>query len=515
MGAFMGGSANPVNTHNEVWDTSGLAWVVMTQPLIKTDTLSVNADITDRAARLVGKVETNSNVPDTLVSGDITTATPGAGNTVEITFGGHKSCSVTISGTWTGTLVVESNIDAGSTWVICWLQSIAATSSYATLRPINSFTANGAYTIYNTTGVTKYRVRATAFTGGGAATCKMTATESPPAAIFSTSAITDIIGRMSRMRLSPMGALKVAIPTRLAGQTIAGAVVDPAFWGSTIVGTGAVTQNYGVMTLTTAATANSSMLVTSQRIARYTGAVPNYFRSNLSLPAVTTGTAGFVNKRRWGAFDAANGYFFEATQTNPASAPTLSVVCRKTDGSGLVDTPVTSFNGDYGATFTLDVNVHSYEIWWTNKNAYFWVDDALLHTVTTTTTPAVATPHLKIGLQTINSGDCTGVNTLVVRSATINRLGVSNTEPLWAYISGDAAQYNLKYGPGKLHKMIFNNTTGTSITFYDAAAGTTNPIALITTATASIGSWDFNINFYNGLTAVTVANNLNATVIYE
>jgi signal transduction histidine kinase len=39
----------------------------------------------------------------------ITTSTAGAGNTVQIALGGHKSCSATISGTWTGTLVVESS----------------------------------------------------------------------------------------------------------------------------------------------------------------------------------------------------------------------------------------------------------------------------------------------------------------------------------------------------------------------------------------------------------------------
>jgi len=127
----------------------------------------------------VNNVNINQNMPDTLVSGAIASVS----DTVQIALAGHKSCTLTVSGTWTGTLIVQSSTDNGVTWVNCWLQSIAATSSYAVLQPINSFTGNGAYAIYNTSSVTHYKVSATAFSLG-TATIKLTATEAPPAAIF-------------------------------------------------------------------------------------------------------------------------------------------------------------------------------------------------------------------------------------------------------------------------------------------------------------------------------------------
>ena len=57
---------NKYKVHNEVWDTVSLDWVVMTQPLVKTDTLNVDSDVTDRAGRLLG-TETNSGSIKTAV----------------------------------------------------------------------------------------------------------------------------------------------------------------------------------------------------------------------------------------------------------------------------------------------------------------------------------------------------------------------------------------------------------------------------------------------------------------
>jgi hypothetical protein len=333
-----------------------------------------------------------------------------------------------------------------------------------------------------------------------------------------------IRGKMGRVRISPMGAQKSATAVRLAGQAITGNVVDGSFWASTVTPTGAVTQIYGEMTLTTDTTANSGILVNSQRVARYTAGLPNYFRGNITLPAVTTGTAGFVNTRRWGAFDAANGYFFAATQTNPASTPTLSVVARKTDGTGLNDTPVTAFNGDYGATFPLNNNVHTYEIWWTNKAAYFWIDDILLHTITTTTTPAVVTPHLKIGLQCFNSGNNNVANTLLVRSASINRLGNLQTQPLNYYRATTVAAQVLKYGPGNLHSLSVSNITdGTAVTLYDALAATggteiwaSGVLNVKNTLNSMLFYIDFKgIPFSTGLTLAIATQNCTVQIAYE
>ena len=124
------------------------------------------------------------NPSDTLSSGNITALN----GTVTLALTGHKSATLTVSGTWVGTLVGESSTDGGTTWVICWLQNIAATNLFGILRPINTSTSNGAYAYFNTSGVTHYRVRASAWTSGTAAIV-ITATEAPPSAIFTSTSI--------------------------------------------------------------------------------------------------------------------------------------------------------------------------------------------------------------------------------------------------------------------------------------------------------------------------------------
>jgi hypothetical protein len=324
---------------------------------------------------------------------------------------------------------------------------------------------------------------------------------------------------MGRVRISPMGALKTANSVRLAGQSIAGDAVDTNFWvSSVIVGNGAVSQALGAMTLTTGATiADGSITVNSVRIARYIGGFPNYYRGNVRLPAVTTGTAGFVNTRQWGAFDINDGFYFQAKQTYNASVPTLSIVSRK----ATADTPVTSFNGKLGTTYVLDTNVHTYEIWWSNKSAYFYIDDVLLHTLTAPAATAVATLNLKVGLTCVNSGSNTAANTLVARSSMILRLGAPNTRPQWKYAHGvlSAANGILKRGPGTLQKVTVNTwVVGSTISLYDALDAT-NPIALIVPSGDGKSLQPFTIiydlDFYTGLTCVVANGATDVTVIYE
>ena len=126
------------------------------------------------------------NQEDTLVSGTLTAQE----STVTLKLGGHKSCTVTISGTWTGNIIVESSTDDGVTWVKCWLQNISAQTSYEILRAVDNFTSNGAYAIFSTSGITHYRIRATNITAWtGTANASLTATEQAPVAIFARTSI--------------------------------------------------------------------------------------------------------------------------------------------------------------------------------------------------------------------------------------------------------------------------------------------------------------------------------------
>ena len=76
MSGIVGGTAQNLNVRNNVYDDDPgvLAWVPETQPLIKTDTLNVNSDVTDRAARELGKVTVTSGAITETNSGSIKTA---------------------------------------------------------------------------------------------------------------------------------------------------------------------------------------------------------------------------------------------------------------------------------------------------------------------------------------------------------------------------------------------------------------------------------------------------------
>ena len=91
------------------------------------------------------------------------------------------------------------------------------------------------------------------------------------------------------------------------------------------------------------------------------------------------------------------------------------------------------------------------------------------------------------------------------------------TKSTYKYISGNAATYVLKLGGGVLHSIAYNNTSGTSLTIYDAIDAVTanTTVGIITTATDALGVWPYEMPFFNGLTVKTIGNGLDATIVYE
>lgn len=73
----------------------------------------------------------------------------------------------------------------------------------------------------------------------------------------------------------------------------------------------------------------------------------------------------------------------------------------------------------------------------------------------------------------------------------------------------------MKLGSGILHKIIYNNTSGTDLTVVDNVTGTTPVVGVITTTSACLGVWDYYIPFNSGLILITTGNGLDATIIYE
>ncbi|HLM99549.1 MAG TPA: hypothetical protein VK335_09725 [Bryobacteraceae bacterium] len=104
------------------------------------------------------------------VSGNAPVATPDAApasqsitalnGTAQVALTGQRGAGVTLSGTWTATVVPELSFDGGTTWVATFFE-IPNTAQYVT-----SVAANGPYVMVCAAGASHARVRASAFTSG-------------------------------------------------------------------------------------------------------------------------------------------------------------------------------------------------------------------------------------------------------------------------------------------------------------------------------------------------------------
>ena len=114
----------------------------------------------------------------------------------------------------------------------------------------------------------------------------------------------------------------------------------------------------------------------------------------------------------------------------------------------------------------------------------------------------------------VRIGDSSNVPQVEV-SGTTTTTTLLETNSQYYHISGDAATHILKYGAGVLQKIMYNNTSGTSLTIYDNTEASGVVVGIITTTVASLGEWTYNVPFSNGLTLKTIGNSLDATVLYE
>lgn len=295
-----------------------------------------------------------------------------------------------------------------------------------------------------------------------------------------------------------------ANPTfRLVGKSFVGNTKDTNFWTETVTGSGSVVQANGIVTLETGVTANSTSQYQTIKVARWVTGFENTSRVLLRIP-----DAGAANNiRNWGAFNASDGFFFQLNNT------ALNIVWRK----GGVDTviPQVSWNGNaHGLTnpFTMDTNFHIWETKMTYADIHFYIDHNIVHTLIPTTSFFSSTLDLPVLLQNLNSGGGSSDVTMEVGVAFINRTGALETANVFRNVTG-AGTTVLKFGAGRLHRVILNSTGGTSVTIYDntSAAGT----IISTLTTGIIASLDFQCDFSIGLTIVTVGAGCNITVIYE
>ena len=300
---------------------------------------------------------------------------------------------------------------------------------------------------------------------------------------------------------------RIVEPYRLVGTTFEGSTIDTNFWTATQTGTGAGSaQTGGFLTTQSGTTTTGVGSIKSVRSGRYIAACSNRFRSQTILP--DTGNAN--NIRRWGVGDGTsqasnlnNGAFFELNGT------TLRGVTRTNATGSAVDTVIT-FSG-----FTLDTNMHTYEIYYTNKKVYFSIDDTLVGTRTVTTTNWSATKNFFAICESINSAGTTTYS-ISHASMTIVRFGKPKTEVIYKYIS-TSGTYNLKLSQGKIQRIIHSGAGANLIDVYDSPTTNANQIAQLKGQNNIPDSIDFGAEgcpFFNGLTVIT-GGNFGVTIIYE
>lgn len=325
---------------------------------------------------------------------------------------------------------------------------------------------------------------------------------SPDGRLLSENTLTGQQNTERHVWVSPVNQLSTMSTVRLVGTNFDGTTKDPNFWTETVANSGTVTQAGGEIELDTNTVPDGSAAYASIRRARFVVGSALQFTSAVNF--VTAGTAN--NVRRIGAYDANDGYFFQLNGT------TFSLGSRKATVDTLVNTG--SFNGNYGLSFTPVADTYyKLDIEWTPLGVFFYVNGVLLHKVIQAHLSNYNT--LPITIENVNSGgsatdvafDCVG--------AVIVREGELTTNSTFYHLSGNAATHVLKYGAGVLHRVAYNNTSGTTLTMYDGVSAAGDVIGIITTTSNAIGVWSYDVPFNDGLTLVTVGNSLDATIVYE
>jgi hypothetical protein len=302
-------------------------------------------------------------------------------------------------------------------------------------------------------------------------------------------------------------ALKIEEITRLCGVNFLGTTLDANFWTDGSANSGSIVQISGMVTLKTNTTANGAGKITSVRKGRYLFACPLIFRCIARF--VTAGTS--FNKRKMGVYDGSDGYYFQINGVN------FSIGYQSAGGAESLVTSG-SFNGSV-ASWTVDTNMHKFEIHYSIMKVEYYIDDVLIHTLVPTTSFITGVLTLPIWCENTNRNSSTSSVDLEIWSASIFRLGKEIHSQTYKNVAA-ANTYILKYGPGLLHCITLNdvNTSDAgTLTIYDNIAASDTKIATISipkNETAFPVTLFYDVPFQIGLTIVTSQAN-NITICYE
>ena len=309
--------------------------------------------------------------------------------------------------------------------------------------------------------------------------------------------------------------LKVAQSYRLSGGVFNLNTLDTNYFIPTTANGGTAVVSGGEVTLTTTKTANSYAGIVTYSTARYMGANMNYYRAVHRL-----GDTGALNNvRRCGLCDAlpvVNGFFFQLSNT------TFQIVSRKAGVDVVVNSG--SFNGDgtlANQSYALDINYHTFEIYYTNRRVMFVIDGIAIHTLIATTITLSDTRHFKAFMDSAN----TGVGSAVYckcSSLTVNRYGAQVSQPKTYYQAGTTTGILLKSGIGSLHSLIISGVVNNSVVTIRDGLTVAAPIIWSSgTMTNQTIPFDISFNgsgptqFETGLFLTVTAANSNVFVKYE
>lgn len=309
--------------------------------------------------------------------------------------------------------------------------------------------------------------------------------------------------------VSPSGTMLVSTTYKLAGKTF-GASTDPNYWTMSNSGAGSAAGTANALTTLSSGTANSGYgQMVSVQTARLISTVPNSWYSAHRVTVVAV--AGCT--RTWGAGNLSGQTPQNAAYFSLSPAGVLSVVT----ASGGVATPVASgsWNG-VRSSFTLDTNVHVYQIIYWLTSITFYIDGVAVHTVTPTTTPMAQSWGWQAFAQSVNSASGTTSGTLEIWQSTIVRLGEADSAPTWKNVHGAVTAAVAKNTPGRLRRVIINDgTSAATVTLYDALTAT-NPIATVAWQNNSAPvTLDYDLEFYVGLTYTTTGAGTDVTLVFE
>jgi len=304
--------------------------------------------------------------------------------------------------------------------------------------------------------------------------------------------------------VSPVSSLTTNIAVRLVGTSFDGTAKDASFWTETVTNGGSITQSGGIV-LSTSTAANGTAKYESNKIARFIVGAPNRF---LGFGEIGTDAVA-DNVRRFGPYDTNNGYFFQLNGT------TFGIGTRKSTSDTIVNTG--SFNGHYGASFTLDVSTqYKFEIEYGEFGVFFYINDILLHSIGGNLVTSLSVP---VTIENNNTGSTTD-STIHIGGAAILRQGELKSSPYsYFFASGTTAGTQLKIGPGAIHTLVFGSAANNSVVTLSDSTSAATPVLWSYLASGALAvplSVDFGgMVFDNGLRLTVSAGDASCTIVYE